>query len=336
MKIIVYGIGNYYKGHEYLLPKDAEIIAYGDGAIEKATSHTGELFRGLKVLLPTEIKDMEYDYLYISTDCGWAILIYEELQELGFPLEKIRFLYRLNSWRNWDNRIDSEGVMVSDIGGIKIREKNRNDYGVLIEIFERTCYDIDILEKNTVVIDIGMNIGAATLFFAANPNVERVYGFEPFPDTYESALQNIALNDEVIRNKITTFNCALADFDGERDIAVVSETSGWRTTEINVVEKASDKRRIKIKYCDAEKVLKGIMAENSQKHIVIKIDTEGSEFPIFRSFKNLLRRFDAIVMEYHRDPKELLSMLRENGYRCITAGVKAIGMIYAVNRNEVL
>lgn len=41
MKIIVYGIGKYFREHEALLPKDAEIIAYGDGAVGKATSHTG-------------------------------------------------------------------------------------------------------------------------------------------------------------------------------------------------------------------------------------------------------------------------------------------------------
>lgn len=334
MKIIVYGVGEYLRNHEIMLPEGMEIIAYGDGATEKATSRTGEKFRGLEVLLPTEIKDVEYDYLYISTGRGPAMAIYEDLKRMGFPTEKIRFLYQADSWTNWDLQTDGGGVMVSDIGGVKIREKDSTDHGMLGEVFSVRCYNIDIIRPDTVVVDFGMNIGAATLFFASNPNVEKVYGFEPFPDTYNAALENISLNEETVRNKIRTFNCAVADFDGDREIAVLTEFLGGRTTEINVVEGVSDKRRVTVRYRDAGRILRGIIAENGRKHIVIKIDTEGSEFPIFRSMKSLLGRFDAVVMEYHRDPQDMLAALRENGYRCVTVGVKTIGMIYAVNMDE--
>lgn len=301
----------------------------------KATSFTGEKFRGLDVLLPSEMRDIEYDYLYIATNFMVGLEIYDDLKKMEFPLDKIRFLYRHNSWMDWKYQADDAGVLVSKFGRIKIYEKSRSDHFVIFEIFARAMYNMD-LKENTVVIDAGMNIGAATLFFASNPNVEKVYGIEPFPDTYESALENIMLNDAEIQKKIRTFNYALADFDGDREIAVLTENSGDRTTEIDALEEISGKRKVKIKYRDAEKIVKDIIAENEQKHIVIKIDTEGSEFSIFRSIKNLLRRFDAIVMEYHRSPGELLDMLRENGYRCVVTGVERLGMIYAVNMNEAM
>ena len=65
----------------------------------------------------------------------------------------------------------------------------------------------------------------------------------------------------------------------------------------------------------------------------MKIDVEGSEFPIFDSIKSadLIEKIDAIVMEYHRDPKELLGILRAKNFLCICTGNLHIGMIYAIN-----
>lgn len=334
MKIIVYGIGQYLAEHESLLPEGAEIIAYGDRAKEKATSCTGKKFKGLDVLLPSEIKETEYDFIYIATNHELAVGIYEELKEMKFPLEKVRFLYRRDSRKEWKYRADDTGVLISDIGGIKIRENSRNDQDVLVEVLFGNCYNLDIFKKNTVVVDFGMNVGAASLFFASHPNVEKVYGFEPFSDTYASALENIKLNDKIIQEKIQTFPYAVSDFEGDREIAVLTEFSGRRTTEINLLENVSDKRTTTVHYCEADKVLRGIIAGNEQKHIIIKMDVEGSEFAIFKSIGHLFRRFDAIVMEYHRDPEELLEVLRENEYRCIATGTKSIGTIYAINLNE--
>lgn len=52
---ILYGIGEYYRGHKDLLPKDVEIVAYGDSDEKKATSYTGNLLEGKPVLTPQEI-----------------------------------------------------------------------------------------------------------------------------------------------------------------------------------------------------------------------------------------------------------------------------------------
>lgn len=334
-KIIVYGIGKYLKNNAGFLPKNLEIIAYGDGNLEKATSVSGKKYNGKDVLMPKEILNITFDYLYISVSTAIENIIYEELTDIGISKEKIRFLSRLRAYPNWNYFIDREGIIVSDIGGIRIRETDKNDRGVLGEIFGNRQYNIDI-KKNSVVVDFGMNVGAATLFFASNENVEKVYGFEPFPDTYEKARKNIEISDDHFSQKITTYNCAVSNFGGVREIPVMTEFSGGRTTELGYLKTNGSERMESILYKEAKVVLEEIIVQNRGKHIVLKIDTEGSEFEIFDSIKNtsLLERFDAIVMEYHRDPLSIEECLRLSSYRLIRTGDNEIGLIYAVNMKE--
>lgn len=46
-------------------------------------------------------------------------------------------------------------------------------------------------KTDSIVIDIGANIGLASLFFAARKNVIKVIGYEPLRSTYQKALHNI-------------------------------------------------------------------------------------------------------------------------------------------------
>lgn len=334
-KVIVYGIGKYMKANVGFLPDDMEIVAYGDGDYKKATSVSGKKYNDKDVLSPTEILNTIFDYLYISTSPLIERTIYEELVEIKIPKEKIRFLSRERSYSNWNYYVDDEGILVSDIDGIRIRETNKNDSGVLAEIFANRAYNIDIKE-NSVVVDFGMNVGAATLFFASNNNVEKVYSFEPFPDTYEAAKTNIELSDKHISQKIVTYNYAVSNFEGEKDIPVLTEFSGGRTTELNYLKEDGSHRRETIIYKDAKEVLEEIVTQNQGKHIVVKIDTEGSEFEIFDSIEgtDLIERFDVVVMEYHRDPYTIEEYLKQHSYRLIRTGDNEIGLIYAVNMNE--
>ena len=81
----------------------------------------------------------------------------------------------------------------------------------------------------------------------------------------------------------------------------------------------------------AKEVLENILSENEGRYVILKIDTEGSEFPIFDSIKNtdILSRIDCIVMEYHRNPAELVDILKHSGYRYHIMGQAPIGYICA-------
>ena len=51
------------------------------------------------------------------------------------------------------------------------------------------------LDKNSVVVDAGANIGNHTLYFANECNVKKIYAFEPVPYTYKILAKNIEINN---------------------------------------------------------------------------------------------------------------------------------------------
>src|SRR5690606_13837023 len=72
-------------------------------------------------------------------------------------------------------------------------------------------YDIEIPESS-IVIDVGFNVGFASLFFAAKKNVSKIYSFEPVRPTFEQGLNNLCLNTR-LSTKIEPFNFGLSDCD---------------------------------------------------------------------------------------------------------------------------
>ena len=327
-RVILYGIGEYYKNHKHLLPKDMEVIAFGDSAEEKATSHTGRFMDGRPILSPAEIEKEAFDSLYICPDFHAGNRIYHYLQQFDIPVGKIRFLNRINTVKEgWEYAIQEDKSIVSSIGQIKIRERMLADFDNVAEVFAENCYNVDITEKGTIVIDMGMNIGAATLFFAGNDLVEKVYSFEPFPDTYQQAIDNFALNTDKIRDKIHPFHLAVLDWEGDKEVSVDTEQTGWR----NIFSHNESKQMVTIHCRQAKDVVKEIVEENPGKKVILKVDTEGSEFAIFDSLgqTELLNQIDTIVMEYHNDPEPIISLLKKYHFRYSMNGNLNIGTICA-------
>ncbi|MES1198160.1 MAG: hypothetical protein ABUL41_02680, partial [Chitinophagaceae bacterium] len=65
---------------------------------------------------------------------------------------------------------------------------SRSDIYSALEVFGEDIYAYKF-NKKLIAIDIGMNVGFASLFFSANDNIEKVYSFEPFEETYLLALE---------------------------------------------------------------------------------------------------------------------------------------------------
>ncbi|MCM1387178.1 MAG: FkbM family methyltransferase [Bacillus sp. (in: Bacteria)] len=330
-KIIVYGIGEYYRKNKHKLPPDVEIVAYADSNINNTTSVTGKLYEGKEIITPAEFKNVDYDYIYICTSYTAGNRILQNLRENNLDIRKIKLLNRigtLDGGIEWHYQVENEDSFISTIGNIRIREKYLTDFDIVVEVFVNQAYHINLLQENVTVIDVGMNIGAVSLYFAEKDWVNKVYGFEPFPDTYQQALENFALNNDIIKSKIHPMNVALSDKAGEMEVAVVTENTGWRS--INTVQ-TSDTRKEKI-YCKtaADEIGK-IIEENSGSKVILKVDTEGSEFAIFNSLRqtDLLNHIDAVLLEYHRDPEEITDLLKRHQFKYFVTGQK-IGMIYAV------
>lgn len=327
-KAVIYGIGEYYECHKHKLPDDIEIVAYADSSSEKATSHTGNLINGLRMLSPDELAGEEFDVLYICTDYINGNRIYLRLKETDIDMKKVRFLNRIDALGDqWDYEVQEDKSIISKIGNIRVRERFLTDFDIVTEIFAMNTYNFHISECEAVVIDMGMNIGVASLYFANMENVVSVYGFEPFPDTYQQALDNFALNDEAVKNKIHPCNAAITDKEEIKTVAINAEQTGWR----NIFCEAPDRENVQIQCRPAVDIVSEIVEENRKRKIVLKIDVEGSEFLIFDALgkTNLLESIDVILMEYHQKPKAITDMLNQYSFKYSVVGKCDFGILYA-------
>ncbi len=328
-KAIIYGTGNYYAQNKEKLPKDLEIVAYADSNPNNATSQNGKLFQNLPMLLPEEFETVAYDVVYICTEYAAGNVIFQRLSAAGIGSDRIFFLNRIDRSVDWKyKKTEDRKGYLSTVDGITVRERYLTDFDIVVEVLVNNSYGFSFTDEDFVVIDIGRNVAIASLYFAKQPNVKKVYGFEAFSDTYEQAVANIALNPPEIRDKIVAQNFALSDENGKMMVAISAEETGWR----NIFFRDESKRQVEIECRDAGEVVSDILNRHKEK-IVLKVDTEGAELIIFEALERAgcFEKIDVIMMEYHGDSGKLISILNKYGYKYFIQGKRNVcGLIHAV------
>jgi FkbM family methyltransferase len=233
--------------------------------------------------------------------------------------------------------IDNNEELIIDIDDVKMIIETGQDLEIVHEIFLLGIYNF-LYQEPCVVIDIGMNTGFASLFFARRENVQAVYAYEPFKVTYDQAIRNFALNPK-LGEKIKAFDYGL----GARDetIAVEFDYNVKGSVGISGIDelfKSSDtssivKADLIIKpFTD---VFRSILAAHPDTAIVAKIDCEGAEYEIFDSLaeNGQLEKIKIIMMEWHKKgPDPLVKHLQDAGFIIFSRLPRStnVGTIYAI------
>jgi FkbM family methyltransferase len=198
-------------------------------------------------------------------------------------------------------------------------------------------YKINLLDKCDV-IDIGMNMGDSSLFFALNPNICRIYGFEPFKETYEYALFNFGLNKELAK-KIEAFNYGLSDCNktlaSQYNVDFSMHMRASESQGSGYVKSEKNKENVILKAADE---ILGEIISKSKNKIILKIDCEGEEYEILKVLneKELFKKIDYVMLENHyRGQKLLLDILRENQFITFSFNpCDELGMIYGIKESK--
>jgi len=233
-----------------------------------------------------------------------------------------------------------ENEVVTTPEGVKIDISNvpHEAMGITKEVFLNKSYAVNF-RYDAALIDIGLNRGIASLFFATYPNIKKIYAFEPFKPTFELAKKNLELNPQ-LSEKLNAFNFGLGKADTTLELPYIDNATGGMSTTHDVCkgEKNIKKETVVIK--DAAKEITSILEENKNKYIIVKCDCEGAEFEIFERLneEKLIGNIDIILMEYHfNKPDGLVSVLTENGFAVRTKVLSekmSTGYIYAVKMSE--
>ncbi len=148
-----------------------------------------------------------------------------------------------------------------------------------------------------MILDIGANIGASTLYFAANYPQARILAFEPFLESYELLVRNV----EGLQH-ISTFDFGLLDRDQQAPLHLGLQDSA--TNSIAVVKRAPQVRAGR-----AARAAPCLPNKAWRKRTLSKLDTEGSELPILRSMSALVVRVIYIEFHHEADRSEIDRML---------------------------
>lgn len=183
-------------------------------------------------------------------------------------------------------------------------------YKILLKRGHKGEYAIDPAVRAAIgavgtVLDIGANIGVATLFLAGLFPQARVFAFEPVPDNYALLARNTSH-----LSRVRTLPVALGEGDGE--IRIFHSDNGANFGGFSRFEAGSDlSRSVAVPMRDARRQLAELSIAGAD---VVKIDVEGSEWGVLASLgPDFLRKTKFVMGELHgRRDFELLGLLSEH------------------------
>lgn len=220
------------------------------------------------------------------------------------------------------------------VNGITLHARSVDDIRFVGEMFFENAYNFR-LARPVVVFDVGMNLGLASLHFASKPFVAAVHSFEPFPETFDRALANIALNPD-LASKIKPVLAGLSDYDYKGAIVVDDRGDSGAMTTLGVTQGVE----IDVALRDAGPSLAPLIEEALAQdlEVILKVDCEGSEFAVFASLERsgLLGKIRAFLVEWHtmlddKDQETLIAPLEAAGYLIIDRSPPVgNGFFYAV------
>lgn len=174
------------------------------------------------------------------------------------------------------------------------------------EILAIETYKQGRRKKNAVYLDVGANVGLASLYF--KNWAKMIYALEPNPVLYEHLVKNTKKH-----KNIKTFNVGISSNKCELPLHSPGDSALAQTIF------RPDKTSVTAKFTG----LNEFLVENKIKHVdVMKIDIESSEYVVFpsRDFAKAAKKIDFIVGESHFEngagfPDVIPVMLKEYGFK---------------------
>lgn len=252
-----------------------------------------------------------------------------------FVLRAYPMLRRMAELKKVQLTIENNLLIIA-FDNLRLTLDSEEEIFIVREIFFEGTYQYKSNSK-TVVFDIGMNVGFASIFFSNSPSVNAVYAFEPFRQTFDRAQINFNLNKNLAA-KITSFHFGLSDKEEVAQVAYDYENKGqvgiYGTDLVKSVVKTTQQTTINLK--KASDVLIGLTKSfSTQVDIILKIDCEGSEYDILQDLADsgFLQQVKIIFMEWHeKGPDSLVGTLQACGFSTFynQSFTKSVGMIYGV------
>jgi len=231
---------------------------------------------------------------------------------------------------------DNNNGLIFEFNGVKIYVESYEEILIINEIFVENDYSFFTNEK-VVLIDIGTNIGIASIFFSQKNNISKIYAFEPVEATYNQALINFKMNDHFL--KVEKFNNYGLAKNDKKEIFLFNNNVKGNTGVRGPLSSsfiASLVVEVEVELRDVTTEIEKIIIENPNSKIAIKMDCEGGEYEIFENLEatGYIKKIDYLIMEWHdKGSEDLEFILQKNGFDYFNRNLASnSGMIYAYKR----
>ena len=239
-------------------------------------------------------------------------------------------------------------TMVSQLpwksSSIRLRP-DTGDVDIFQHVIEKNEYRLpDLFDSNDVIIDIGAHIGCFT-YACLKRGAKKIYSYEAFKDNYDLANSNF--NDEIKSNIVKLYNLAIWRSDIYQDTLYYAKSldpinTGGGSVTCETIE------GIKVGTIQLDRIIDEVTHSNDRIKLV-KLDCEGSEFPILFTSKKL-HLIDYICGEYHPitfrpsdringkiffDGNDIVYYLNSQGFSTITTNSsRSIGLFFAKRKGS--
>jgi len=222
----------------------------------------------------------------------------------------------ISSIKNWPSFLlnymglrDSEEIY-SFRSGVKIKTREGIDAATIMVVFLKKDYGV--IPDNSIVVDIGANIGVFAIYAASTARNTTVYAFEPAKDSFDCLLRNVKLNG--VERVVHPFNLGVSAKKEKRKLFLASLSPFH-----SLYSRSINQEFISINCIS----LNDILEQNKIDRVdVLKVDCEGAEFEILRGLSDgNFRRIKEIRMEYHNQHdrrysvSELETFLEQKGFK---------------------
>jgi FkbM family methyltransferase len=168
--------------------------------------------------------------------------------------------------------------------GNKIHLDSENSIQLAIFGYHTEEYELSVFESqiksNSVVLDIGANIGIYTLVAARH--AQKVYSFEPDPANFLNLSKNIESNH--YEDVVVKFNKAVSDKTGQAKFSSSSKKTARGGFHLISKEESLNQECLIVETV----ALDDFFSDRPNKVDIIKMDIEGSEFEALKGMKNLI------------------------------------------------
>lgn len=200
--------------------------------------------------------------------------------------------------------------------GVTLRVETDADNSVFEEIFVDKDYknlDEIIESAKNCIIDVGAHLGFFSIYAACLNSHIPIFALEPDSRNFDILKENLHLNG--IKNVVPK-NVAVAGACGERQLYLSEDSHNHSLLKFN-----DEFKECKVNCVNMEKIFGSYLKKYGNIECdLIKMDCEGAEFEILRSFpKEIFKRVKYFYIEYHEyffenKASELVNILMNSGF----------------------